>query len=90
MAMILVGCFRNVFNKSYSKLTYSLTCLITIVMMGLCVYLTSLSSSKFYRVYSQFYYIITTYDAITAIINCVIFCISLSLFLEQVKSVFFT
>jgi hypothetical protein len=89
MAMILVGCFRNVLNKSYTKLTYGLTCFITLLTMSLCVYLASLSSSKLKRVYNQFYYIVTTYDSIISIINCVIFCLCISLFLEQIKITFF-
>lgn len=89
LAMILVGCFRNVLNKSYTKLTYGLTCFITLLTMSLCVYLASLSSSKLKRVYNQFYYIVTTYDSIISIINCVIFCLCISLFLEQIKITFF-
>ncbi len=89
MAMILVGCFRNVLNKSYTKLTYGLTCFITLLTMSLCVYLESLSSSKLKRVYNQFYYIVTTYDSMISIINCVIFCLCISLFLEQIKTTFF-
>ena len=88
-AMILVGCFRNVLNKSYTKLTYGLTCFITLLTMSLCVYLASLSSSKLKRVYSQFYYIATTYDSMISVINCVIFCLCISLFLEQIKITFF-
>lgn len=84
MALVLVSSLRNFLNQAFTKATYIITSLISIGVMSLCVFLASLSSTKFYRVYSQFYYILTTYDSAIAVLNCTIFCLMTSLFLEEI------
>lgn len=83
ITLILVGAFRNLFNHSFTNLAYTVTCLLTLTVMGLCVYLTSFANTQFSRVSSQFYYLMSNYDSATSILNCVIFCLAISLFLEK-------
>lgn len=71
------------FNNSFTNLAYTVTCILTLSAMGLCVYLTSLANTKFQRVSAQFYYLMSNYDSATSIISCGIFCLAISLFLEK-------
>lgn len=81
ITLVLVGALRNGFNKSFSKIGFAVTSIISISCMMLCVFLIGIANSKFYNIYSQYSNILKTYDSITSIINCSLFCLCISLFL---------
>ena len=82
--LILVGSIRNIFSEKAEKLFFVVTTFITYSVITLLVFIISVFSSDFQKVSSQFANLFSTYDSITMIINVTIFCLTLSLFLENI------
>lgn len=84
ITIILVGSLRNFFNSHFSRISFVVSTLITIAIMSLSVFISSKASSKFEKVSDQFENLFRAYDSIIAITNCVVFCLAISFFLEQI------
>lgn len=84
ICIILVGSMRNFFNSHFSRLSFIVSTFITIATMSLSVFICSKASSKFQKVSNQFIYLFIAYDSIVAMINCLVFCLAISFFLEEI------
>jgi membrane-associated HD superfamily phosphohydrolase len=84
ITLIVVGCLRNVLNDRFSRMRFIVTTCITLISMTLCVVICAAVNQKFRNVAIQICYLFKTYDSITSILNCIIFCLAISLFTEEV------
>jgi hypothetical protein len=80
ITLIAVGCFRNALNDRFTRMRFVITTAITIVAMTLCVVVCAAINRKFQKVAIQTFYLFQTYDSIVSIVNCIIFCLAVSLF----------